>query len=480
VPPVPIVNKMTAYRYWFNNDLSKFQTVELPVPADSLMLDTVMLTGIGNGKHAIHFQFRDSLGLWSGATTDSVTVLFYPRPAGPIAGPAKLCLGQGSVTYSVAPIEHAETYVWTLPNGFTGSSDTSFIVVDPATAAMTGSISVYGVNSLGNGAPSSLGVMVSDNPTVSITGDNSLQSGESTTLSAVPSPAGGYAYAWFPGGAETPSITVTPAQTTAYNVTVTDTNTTCSASNTITVDVSLNVRLKVILQGAWSASQLAMTTSLNSGGYLPGTQPYSGAPWNYAGTESLSVLPSNMTDWVLVELRSAPDTVVARRAGILLSDGSVVDTNGQAGLNFAMPAGSYYVAVKHRNHLPLMTESRRDLPDTTTYNFADTANYPVYGRCVISIGSGRSAMISGDVNYDSRLRYSGPQNDRGPILTKILGIVGGSSITASAPGYHAEDLSMNGQIRYSGPGNDPALIIQNIVQLTGSSAINGTFEGSVR
>jgi hypothetical protein len=64
--------------------------------------------------------------------------------------------------------------------------------------------------------------------------------------------------------------------------------------------------------------------------------------------------------WVFVELRNPldPTEVVATRAGLLQRDGDVVDVDGLSPLLFASTlAGSYYVAVRHRNHLGAMTEA---------------------------------------------------------------------------------------------------------------------------
>ena len=47
-----------------------------------------------------------------------------------------------------------------------------------------------------------------------------------------------------------------------------------------------------------------MRTTLNSGGIIPLSQPYIGAPYNYTGTESVATIPNaNIVDWVLIEHR---------------------------------------------------------------------------------------------------------------------------------------------------------------------------------
>ena len=95
---------------------------------------------------------------------------------------------------------------------------------------------------------------------------------------------------------------------------------------------------KVFLQGPFipASDPPAMTTALNSGGFIQTSQPYSASPWNYAGTEEVS--PSFFTnnpsiaDWILVELRTsiAPSPSDPRRAAFLKSDGNMVGLDGES------------------------------------------------------------------------------------------------------------------------------------------------------
>ena len=78
-------------------------------------------------------------------------------------------------------------------------------------------------------------------------------------------------------------------------------------------DVELSANIRIFFEGAYSGG--IMSTYLNVGGLIPLSQPYNTSPWNYSGTESVSSIPSNVVDWVLVELRSDETTVVASRAG---------------------------------------------------------------------------------------------------------------------------------------------------------------------
>lgn len=72
--------------------------------------------------------------------------------AGPITGLTNVC-NTTSITYSIAAVTGATSYVWTLPSGWTGTSSTNSITVTPA--ANGGIISVAPVTSCGVGVAQS-------------------------------------------------------------------------------------------------------------------------------------------------------------------------------------------------------------------------------------------------------------------------------------------------------------------------------------
>jgi len=235
---------------------------------------------------------------------------------------------------------------------------------------------------------------------------------------------------------------------------------------------------KVFLQGAYEPSSSLMRTALVQQNDFPLLQPYNTAPWFYAGTEYLSATQAGMVDWILLDLRISPDTAIDRKAAILYSDGSIRDVSGDSVLIFNVPPGDYYIAIMHRSHLSAMSAEKYAFPSGVTFDFSDSSNQ-VYGICRISLGSDMMGLISGDLNQDRVLKYSGSGNDRSLILQCIMNQGGGTAINATVSGYFKEDLRMDGTVKYSGSGNDPSLIIQNLIALTGSTAINSTFTGSV-
>lgn len=86
----------------------------------------------------------------------AVTVNPLPGAAGAINGPTSVCQGQSNVTFSVAPIPNATSYVWSVPSGvsITSGTNTNTIKVSFTEGAASGNFSVYGTNACGNGTPS--------------------------------------------------------------------------------------------------------------------------------------------------------------------------------------------------------------------------------------------------------------------------------------------------------------------------------------
>lgn len=199
--------------------------------------------------------------------------------------------------------------------------------------------------------------------------------------------------------------------------------------------------VKVYLQGSYTGGG-TMTTSLDSSGMIPLRQPYNVAPWNYySGSERVYNMPADIVDWVLVELRTgtAANTTVGRRAALLKSDGSIVDLDGLSQVKFnGITPGNYYIVIRHRNHLPIMSANPISLNSTNSllYDFS-TAQTQAYGNNPMKdLGGGVFGMYAGDVNADGNVDYT---ND---ILNKWLPSFG-------FHGYYSEDINLNGDVEYT-------------------------------
>jgi len=124
--------------------------------------------------------------------------------------------------------------------------------------------------------------------------------------------------------------------------------------------VNASTELKIFLEGPYSSPN--MNNVLGSS--VPLTQPYSNTPWSYAGAESTDlsfITTNNIVDWVYLELRTGASagtatTIVSKRAALLRNDGVILDLDGSVDIDFGgVSPGDYYIAVYHRNHLPIIS-----------------------------------------------------------------------------------------------------------------------------
>ncbi|MFC1570054.1 hypothetical protein ACFL4L_07445 [bacterium] len=124
-------------------------------------------------------------------------------------------------------------------------------------------------------------------------------------------------------------------------------------------DQALKLSLKVWLEGPFSAADDTMGTGLYDGSKIPTTSPY-------IDGRTVDTVPPNVVDWVLVELRSNADSdTVAQKSFFVRKDGNIVDEDGTT-TELEIPNvadGDYYIAVRHRNHLAVMSLLPQSLSD---------------------------------------------------------------------------------------------------------------------
>jgi uncharacterized protein (TIGR02145 family) len=139
-----------------------------------------------------------------------ITVNPFPAASGTIIGTATVCQGQNSISYKVPAIANSTSYIWSLPNGATGTSVTDSIVVDFGVSAISGIISVKGNNSCGDGISDSLTITVNPLPVAAgtLAGPAIVCQGQSAQVYTVPVIAYATSYVWnLPTGATGTSVT---------------------------------------------------------------------------------------------------------------------------------------------------------------------------------------------------------------------------------------------------------------------------------
>ncbi len=279
--------------------------------------------------------------------------------------------------------------------------------------------------------------------------------------------------------------TVTPVS----GETVTTNNTSVVVLPTPIDSPSLKLTVKAFLQGAAiNGTGGLMRDDLRVKGLIPASQPYTTTNGytqvNNAGSETvvstvLSATGNNaIVDWVMVELRSSsnPATVVATRSALIQRDGDIVDVNGTSAVSFSnLAAGNYYISVRHRNHLSVMTantvavSTSTPLVDFTSTSLANYS-YPV-GNLKRNTSpqvtdSGKNMLWAGNAYRDDKVIFQGPDNDVDAIFFSIM--TDGTNTNSFTNFirnnvYDNSDVDMNGQVIFQGPNNEVDLIFFEVL-----------------
>ena len=179
-----------------------------------------------------------------------------------------------------------------------------------------------------------------------------------------------------------------------------------------TVNADVEVRTNVLLQAAYKPATGLMNTHLRSANLLPITQPFDRPPWNYGGLESVSDtadFPLGMVDWILVEVREASDNsiIIEQLAALLMNDGRIIDvqyannpTENTCRFKQLMANTDYYISLKTRNHLAVLSANPIQLPNPTPLDFSDPLQVSDGGSQLADMGNGQFALLAGDFNSD--------------------------------------------------------------------------------
>jgi hypothetical protein len=127
-------------------------------------------------------------------------------------------------------------------------------------------------------------------------------------------------------------------------------------------------------------------------------------------------------------------------------------------VDFPLGPDDYYIALRHRNHLAVMTQNSLNLSGSSTVIDLTDGSTATYGTSAQQVVAPVYVLWAGDVTFDGDIKYTGAGNDRDPILQAI----GGSLATNTVSGYLPSDLNMDGTVKYTGAGNDRDVILVNI------------------
>jgi hypothetical protein len=317
------------------------------------------------------------------------TVNLFPAPQPTItpSPSASICAGQ-STTLTVTSSVTGETYAWnTVPVQTTSS----------ITVSTAGTYVVTVTNSSGCSATASQVVTVNALPVVNITGNTTICSNQTTTLTAT----AGFTYQWNTTPVQTGrSIIVSTAGT--YIVTATNTNN-CTSTDTITVTVNAvptaNITGPMV---SCSGSTIVLTANTNAAG---NTFQWSANTLNSTAT-TVSVAPTvNPTVYTVTVTNAANCTASATHSVVVnaLPTISIVSSSGLAicaGTSTTLTAsGAGLVGSYAWNTTPAQTGATINVNTAGTYTVTGTDANGCFStaQITISVTALPVAAIAGDL-----------------------------------------------------------------------------------
>ncbi len=245
-----------------------------------------------------------------------------------------------------------------------------------------------------------------------------------------------------------------------------------------------------------------MRDDLRSKSYFPTSEPYSGLGYtvtltNNTTTNAGVLARSGSTaviDWVLIELRNPQDNtqLIASRPGLLLQNGQVTEAaDGTTPLRFTVPPGNYYVSIRHRNHLGVMTAtpvvlgSAVDFTNANldVYNLTTPLNYDGAERAnlgTLASTPGKAALWWGNAKNTSpsKVKYEGADNDGAGVESAVLTAPGNvfNSPSYVYNAYNAGDVNLDGSVIYQGQSDDIMALFNAVAQFPLNSSNQSNYD----
>ncbi len=253
--------------------------------------------------------------------------------------------------------------------------------------------------------------------------------------------------------------------------------------------IDLSIDLKVFLQGPtiapFTGEENLMRDDLRVANLIPLATPYSDGKTINASI--LNTAGANaVVDWVWVELRDATDNtkVIEGQSALLLRNGNVVDTDGTSALSFEQDEDSYHIAIKHRNHLGIMSAATISLNANTAaqVDFTDdsVATFGTNAQTTYEMPTGIQGMWAGDANDDAEIIFLNTGAESVEIKQLVLDRSAaespfGASVFYKPVGYYAEDINMDGEVIFLNAGNELLYIKDNVLAHPENQLFNSVF-----
>lgn len=198
---------------------------------------------------------------------------------------------------------------------------------------------------------------------------------------------------------------------------------------------------KIVLSGPYNGATSGALMNTNLTSVLPTGEPYAlmtGFTHSGIGGGEIAAGFTNVVDWVFVEIRSDANTVIGTQSALLLNDGSIVGPALGAMKMYGVKSGAtspgYYFAVKHRNHLGVMTAGLTGAGTLSQSVVADVdfTGGSAYGvDALMNNGNGVFTLYGGEVTGDGTILI----ND----VNSLIGAFNGT-------GYIIQDITLDGTV----------------------------------
>lgn len=225
-------NLITAYRYWFDMNNSAMITIPLTTAQQHFSINSaISLVQIPKGTHTIHFQFKDTLGMWSSATNDTLFKNSLPI-AQFTANDSSFC-DSGTVNFNNLSVD-GDTFIWDFGDGNTSTDSlSSHTYTSPGlyTVSLTATDSTLLRDSTLS-ATQLIRIYETPDATIYSTGNDSICAGSSISLSTAPSSD----YLWSDGSTNS-TLSVSSAGT--YSVIVYNPNDHSCFANSTALTITL-------------------------------------------------------------------------------------------------------------------------------------------------------------------------------------------------------------------------------------------------
>ena len=374
-------------------------------PASSNQLNPGTIAYANTGSFPVTLRVTDLCGF----TEASQTLTVGPRPTANAGPDRNIC--SGTTTTLGSSNVPGVTYTWQPTTGLSNPNSHSTTLNALYTGLAPDTLLTYVVTaSLGATCQSTdtVQVRVRRSPLVSITPPNtSICTGSSAVLVA----SGADSYVWTPGGATSPSVTVSPATTTNYQVTGTLANG-CSATASALVTVVNFVPANAGPDVSFCSGQPASLQGTNAGmnyqwspatGLANPASPTTAITAAYNGPNADTVLTyvltasagagCTSTDTVLLTIRRSPTVAISPATAQICPGGSVLLTaSGATTYSWAPPAG-----LSSTNTAATTASPGSNTTYTVTGTLANgcsaTATIPVQVVSVPTVSAGPDSLV---------------------------------------------------------------------------------------